>query len=62
MAETQPKPEDKDEQSEQKESIVDFFRNSPFVGLDLDITRGDDYGRDIDFGPDDEAKPESDKK
>lgn len=27
----------------------DFFRNSPLVGLELDLEREDDYGREIDL-------------
>ena len=27
----------------------DFFRNSPLVGLDLDLERDDDYGREIEL-------------
>jgi prevent-host-death family protein len=29
--------------------IWEFFRNSPLVGLDLDLEREDDYGREIDL-------------
>lgn len=50
MAGAKPKTENENEKNEPKESIVDFFRNSPLFGLDLDLTRDDDYGRDIDFG------------
>jgi antitoxin Phd len=32
-----------------KESLWDFFRNSPLVGLDLDLERSKDPGRDIDL-------------
>ena len=35
--------------NEKKEDIVDFFRNSPLMGLDLNLEREDDYGRDIDL-------------
>ena len=29
--------------------IWEFFRNSPLVGVDLDLEREDDYGREIDL-------------
>jgi len=29
--------------------IWEFFRNSPLVGIDLDLEREDDYGREIDL-------------
>lgn len=29
--------------------VWEFFRNSPLVGLDLDLEREDDYGREIDL-------------
>jgi antitoxin Phd len=31
------------------ESLLEFFRNSPLVGADLDLEREPDYGRDIDL-------------
>lgn len=31
------------------ESLVEFFRNSPLVGVELDIERNKDTGRDIDL-------------
>ena len=30
-------------------SIVDFFRKSPLRGVDLDLTRSKEVGREIDF-------------
>lgn len=30
-------------------SLVDFFRSSPLVGVDLELERSDDYGRDVDL-------------
>ena len=30
-------------------NLVDFFRSSPLVGLDLQFKRDDDYGREIDL-------------
>ena len=39
-AEEQPKP---------KTSLVEFFRESPLVGLDLDLERNKDTGRDIEL-------------
>ena len=32
-----------------KTNIVDFFRKSPFVGVDLDLTRDKDVGREVDI-------------
>ena len=39
-AEEQPKP---------KKSLVEFFRKSPLVGLELDLERDKDTGRDIEL-------------
>jgi len=39
-AEEQPKP---------KKSLVEFFRESPLVGLELDLERDKDTGRDIEL-------------
>jgi antitoxin Phd len=33
----------------QPKSLVQFFRESPFVGVKLDLRRDEDDGRDIDF-------------
>jgi hypothetical protein len=30
-------------------TLIDFFRNSPLFGVELDLTRSKDYGRDIDL-------------
>ena len=30
-------------------NLVDFFRSSPLVGLDLRFKRDDDYGREVDL-------------
>lgn len=38
------------ERKKPKEDIVDFFRNSPLFGLDLDIIRDEQYEREVDFG------------
>lgn len=35
--------------SHQPKSIVQFFRESPLVGVDLDLERGKDTGRDIEL-------------
>jgi prevent-host-death family protein len=35
--------------SRQPKSIVQFFRESPLVGIDLDLERDRDTGRDIDL-------------
>jgi len=35
--------------SRQPKSIVQFFRESPLVGVDLDLTRDKDAGRDIEL-------------
>ena len=32
-----------------KESLVEFFRSSPLVGLELDLERDKDTGRDIEL-------------
>jgi antitoxin Phd len=29
------------------ESLVRFLQNSPLVGIELDVTREDDYGREV---------------
>ena len=34
----------------QPQSLVEFFRQSPLRGLDLDLERDKSSGRDIDFG------------
>lgn len=35
--------------SRQPKSLVQFFRESPLVGLDLDLERDKDTGRDIEL-------------
>lgn len=30
-----------------KNDLVDFFKSSPLYGMDLDLSRNTDYGRDI---------------
>jgi antitoxin Phd len=35
--------------SHQPKSLVEFFRNSPFAGLDLKIERDGDVGRDVEL-------------
>jgi len=35
--------------SRRKSTLVDFFRRSPLVGIDLDIARAEDTGRDVDL-------------
>ncbi len=37
------------EQSKPKKSLVEFFRESPLVGLELDLARDKDTGRDIEL-------------
>jgi Arc/MetJ-type ribon-helix-helix transcriptional regulator len=37
------------EQPKPSKSLVDFFRESPLVGLELDLERDKDTGRDIDL-------------
>ena len=32
-----------------KLDMVDFFRKSPLRGVDLDLTRDKDFGREVDF-------------
>lgn len=34
---------------QRKGTLVDFFRNSPFAGVDLKVTRSRDTGRKIDL-------------
>ena len=41
--------EDYQKLTQPKTSIVDFFRKSPLRGVDLDLTRNKDVGREIDF-------------
>ena len=33
-----------------RKSLVEVLRNSPLVGVDLDISRAEDLPRDVDFG------------
>jgi prevent-host-death family protein len=33
-----------------KGDLVEFFQNSPFAGVDLDLDRNQDYPRDVHFG------------
>ena len=35
--------------SRRKGTLVDFFRRSPLVGIDLDIARSEDTGRDVEL-------------
>jgi prevent-host-death family protein len=35
--------------SKRKGTLVDFFRRSPLVGIDLDIARSEDTGRDVEL-------------
>jgi prevent-host-death family protein len=35
--------------SRQRKSIVQFFRESPLVGVDLDLDRDEDAGRDVEL-------------
>ena len=56
---TDKKP--KSESEEQEESFTEFVERVRTIGVELDITRDEDYGRVIDFGPDD-AEAESDEK
>ena len=37
------------ERRHQPKNLVDFFRNSPLVGADVDLGREPDYGRDFDL-------------
>ena len=37
------------EQPKAKKSLVEFFRESPLVGLELDLERDKDTGRDIEL-------------
>jgi hypothetical protein len=37
--------------SHQPKNLVDFFRQSPLVGLDLDLGRNRDVGREVDLSP-----------
>jgi len=41
--------ESKEESKRTGKDIVDFFRNSPLFGVELDLTRNKDYGRDIEL-------------
>ena len=41
--------EDYRKMSKPKESLVDFFRNSPLRGLDLDISRNSDLPRKVEL-------------
>ena len=40
--------EDYQQLTNPKMNIVDFFRNSPLKGVDIDLTRDKDIGREID--------------
>jgi len=35
--------------SRRKSTLVDFFRRSPLAGIDLDIARSEDTGRDVEL-------------
>ena len=35
--------------SHQPKNLVQFFRESPLVGVELDLVRAEDQGRDIDL-------------
>ena len=37
------------ELSQPKENLVDFFKHSPFSGMDLDLARSKDAPREIEF-------------
>jgi hypothetical protein len=39
-----------DAKKQKGQTLVDFLRNNPLVGLDLDFSRLQDYPRDVDFG------------
>lgn len=43
------RPADATEQSVAQQSLVEFLRSSPLVGLELDLKRDSDFGRDIDL-------------
>jgi hypothetical protein len=46
------KPEDSRSSNSRKiqpESLVEFFRRAPLVGLELDLERDQDVGRDVDL-------------
>jgi hypothetical protein len=36
-------------ESQQPKSLIQFFRDSPLVGVDLDLERDKDSGRDIEL-------------
>lgn len=38
-----------DSRARQSKSLVQFFRESPFVGLELELERDKDTGRDIEL-------------
>ena len=35
--------------SRRKGTLVDFFRRSPLVGIDIDLARSEDTGRDVEL-------------
>ena len=41
--------EDYQKLTRSKVDMVDFFRKSPLRGVDLDLTRAKDFGREVDF-------------
>jgi prevent-host-death family protein len=41
--------EDYGKLTRRKESLLEFFQRSPLCGIDLDITRDQDFGRDVDL-------------
>jgi hypothetical protein len=41
--------EEEEEDKIPKNDLVEFFRNSPFYGVELDLERIKDYGRDIEL-------------
>ncbi len=40
---------EKTEHEKTGKDLVDFFRNSPLFGIELDLERSKDYGRDIEL-------------
>jgi len=41
--------DDYGELARRKETLLEFFQRSPLRGVDLDITRDQDFGRDVDL-------------
>jgi hypothetical protein len=54
--ESQDENTEKSSSTPPKQSLVEFLRQSPLMGLELDLERDKSPARDIDFGSDESVK------